>query len=229
VHHETTSGLLNPLGQIAVLAKRYRCLFIVDAISSVAGEEIRLRQWGIDALIGSANKCIRGVSGLSFAVLSRRFIRCLSDRQKAPFYLNLYEHLVMERTGQTPFTPAVHCFYALREALRELKQQGLRRRISRYKEIASLLRGGLRRMGLKVYLPDRLSANTMTTVILPKAISYGWLHRQCKRRGYCIYSAVGRLKGRAFRLGTVGCISKSDIRGFLKALARIVNQRGRQT
>ncbi len=222
VHHETTTGLLNPLEKIAKLAAKHGCLLIVDAISSIAGEKILVKKWKIDALIGSANKCIRGISGLSFAIVSPRFVHCLKNSPKNPFYLNLLEHILMEKNGQTPFTPAVHGFYALRQALVELKREGVVRRIGHYKNISSLLRRGLRKIGLRIYVAENISSNTMTTVMLPKNISYQQLYKQCKKHGFCIYSAVGNLKDKAFRLGNVGCISPKDIRDFLRVLGRVV-------
>ncbi len=222
VHHETTTGLLNSLKKISRLAVKYKCFLVVDAISSIAGEKILAKSWKIDALVGSANKCIRGISGLSFAIVSPRFVNCLKNEPKATFYLNLLEHISMEKNGQTPFTPAVHGFYALRQALLELKKEGVNRRISHYKKISGLLRHGLRKIGLKLYVNEDILSNTMTTVMLPKNITYQQLYKQCKKHGFCVYPAVSELKNHAFRLGTVGCISAKDINNFLKILGRIV-------
>jgi 2-aminoethylphosphonate-pyruvate transaminase len=228
VHHETTSGLINPLKKIGALAKKYNLLFMVDGVSSIAGEELKLKSWGIDLIIGSANKCIRGVAGLSFVLVSEKFIKRLKLKgPKKPYYLNLYQHLIREEAGQTPFTPAVQNFYAFHEALLELLKEGVRNRIQHYKKISLLLRDGLRKMGFKIYVADKIASNTMTTVYLPQGISYKWLHRECKRRGYVIYGALGSLREKAFRLGTVGLITQKDISSFLKVLDRILPRKAR--
>jgi 2-aminoethylphosphonate-pyruvate transaminase len=226
VHHETTSGLLNPLKEIGGLAEKHKLLLIVDGVSSIAGEELKLKKWGVDVIIGSANKCIRGVAGLSFALLSKRFIEKIKRKHlKNSYYLALDAYLAREKKDETPFTPAVHNFYAFHEALRELLQEGADKRIAHYKKISFMIRQGLRKRGFKIYVDDKISSNTMTTILLPLGINYKWLHKKCKEKGYCLYAAMGKLKDKAFRMGVVGLINKSDIRGFFKVLDKILAER----
>lgn len=223
VHHETTTGLLNPLKEIGRLAKKYNAMLVVDGISSIGGEYLDIKEWGIDVLIGSANKCIRGITGLSFAVLSARFIKALKVLHINAYYLNLLQHFLKEENGETPFTPAVHSFYAFRQALRELLKETVAKRISHYRKTSFTLRQGLRKQGLQIYVDDDSASLTMSTVILPKGINYKWLHRKCKAKGYVIYKAIGELKDKAFRLGTVGCISQKDVKNFLKTLKSVIS------
>ena len=89
VHHETTTGVLNPLKQVADMAKRHGKWVMVDAVSSVACEELDLAGWGLDLIIGSANKCIRGVPGVSFVVISNDFLEVLSKRRQVAFSTDL--------------------------------------------------------------------------------------------------------------------------------------------
>jgi len=225
VHHETSTGILNPLRDLAEVAKNKNSLVMVDAISSIAGEQISLKDWHIDIIIGSANKCIRATPGLSFVLASNKFIKLCSRSKEKAYYLSLIKHLDYEKRGETPFTPAVQTFYALREALRELMEESVDKRIEHYAKIAKLLRSGLMRLGLRLFLDEALLSNTMTTVFLPQGISFEYLYQQTRKMGYEIYDSMGQLRGKTFRLGTVGFISQNDIQSFLSVLESILKKK----
>ncbi len=222
VHHETTTGLLNPLPDVAEIARRKGKLMLVDGISSIAGEALDLEGWGIDMITGSANKCIRGVPGASFAVVSDRFIKEIEVCRNPIFYGDLLKYIDAEGNGETPFTPAVQVFYAFREALRETLEEGIDNRIKRYRVVAKRLRDGLVSIGLEFYIPEAAMSNTMTAVYLPDGFDYKTLHDRCKQRGYVIYPSQGDLARTTFRLGTVGIIAERDIDNFLDVFRSII-------
>jgi 2-aminoethylphosphonate-pyruvate transaminase len=222
IHHETTTGVLNSLQGVAETAKRHGKWVMVDAVSSVAGEELDLARWGVDLAIGSANKCIRGVPGIGFVVVSDEFREAISQRRPVAFSTDLVDTLDREETGETPFTPPVQTMYALREALCELLEEGVSARIAHYRDIAKTLRDGLAAMELSLLVPREHLSNTMTTVKLPVGISYADLHQPLKDHEYLIYKSQGHLSETTFRLGTVGIISRADVHGFMDALGRLV-------
>ena len=224
IHHETTTGVLNPLPQIAEISKRQGKRVMVDAVSSVAGEEMDLQGWGVDLIIGSANKCLRGVPGVSFVVISGDFLQALSKRRQVTFSTDLISTLSKEDDGETPFTPPVQTLDGLREALRELIEEGVETRISHYQRIAAALRDGLVSQELSLLVPREHLSNTMTSVILPESISYSALHDPLKEMGYVIYKSQGYLSETTFRLGTVGLISHDDIHHFLSALGQLLGR-----
>lgn len=218
VHHETTTGLLNPLKDIAAVARQYGKLVLADAVSSIAGESLAITEWGVDAAIGSANKCIRAVAGISFVIASPRLIKAVEKCHSRSYCADLLSHLRMESKGQTRFTPPVQSFYAFEEALKELKREGVDNRIKKYKETACLLRQGLNKIDIKFYLPQKLMSNTMTVVYTPEGKIYSEVHDELKKRGFVVYASQGELSRNTFRLGTVGIITKKDIRNFLTIL-----------
>ena len=218
IHHETTTGALNPLREVAAIAKRHHKWVLVDAVSSVAGEELDLPGWGVDLIIGSANKCIRGVPGIAFVVLSQELLERVSKRRPVAFCTDLISTLTREEEGETPFTPPVQTMYAFREALEELLEEGVGQRIAHYRGIAKTLRDGLASLELTFLVPPEHLSNTMTSVMLPDGVSYDDLHGPLKARGYVIYKSQGHLSDTTFRLGTVGVITQEDIQGFLQAL-----------
>ena len=222
IHHETTTGVLNSLQGVAEIAKGHGKWVMADAVSSVAGEELDLATWGVDLVIGSANKCIRGVPGIGFVVVSDGFREAISQRRAVAFSTDLVSTLNREETGETPFTPPVQTMYALREALRELLDEGVSARIAHYQDIAETMRNGLTGLELSFLVPREHLSNTMTTVTLPEGISYAGLHQPLKDQGYLIYKSQGHLAETTFRLGTVGVISREDVQGFLGALGKLL-------
>ena len=222
VHHETTTGILNPLQEVAAIAKRHGKRLLVDAVSSVCGETLDLAGWGIDLIIGSANKCIRGVPGASFVVVTDALADELGKRERVAYYNDLVSYIEKEQSGETPFTPPVQVLYAFREALLELSEEGVQERIAHYRRISSTLRDQLADLELQLLLPRELYSSTMTSVLLPEGRSFEDLHGSLREMGYLIYKGQGYLADRVFRLGTVGVMSKSDILGFSGALREVL-------
>ena len=214
IHHETTTGVLNPLKKVAEIAKRHHKWVMVDAVSSVACEELDLAGWGVDLIIGSANKCIRGVPGVSFVVISNDFLEVLSKRRQVAFSTDLVSSFSKQENGETPFTPPVQSMYALREALMELLEEGVQERIVHYRGIANALRDGLASLELKLLVGREHLSSTMTSVKLPEGLSYSALHAPLKEKGYVIYKSQGHLAETTFRLGTVGVIGQKRYTGI---------------
>jgi 2-aminoethylphosphonate-pyruvate transaminase len=221
VHHETATGRLNPLREIAARGKARGCMVVTDAVSSIAGETVEIAAWGLDAVIGSANKCIRGTPGAAFVVVSAAFLEG-AMRQRAAHYSNLAEHFVTESRGETPFTPAVQTLYAFHEALGETLDETVAARIVHYRELMQLLQSGLTRLGVRFLLPSEAYGSTLLSCALPAGFTFDRLHDALKPRGYVIYAAQGALKERAFRLGLVGHFGAPEVRGFLDAFAEVV-------
>jgi 2-aminoethylphosphonate-pyruvate transaminase len=224
IHHETTTGVLNPLREVAKIAKRHHKWVLVDAVSSVAGEELDLSGWGVDLIVGSANKCLRGVPGVSFTILSEDLVGAISKRRQVAFSTDLVTTLSREERGETPFTPPVQTMYALREALLELAEDGVENRIASYQGIAKTLRDGLSSLGFNFLVPREHLSNTMTSVMLPEGFSYGTLHDRLKDLGYVIYKSQGQLSDTTFRLGTVGLITQDDMHSFLNTLGQVLRR-----
>ena len=220
VHHETATGRLNPLPEIAACGKAHGCMIVTDAVSSIAGETVEIAGWRLDAVIGSANKCIRGTPGAAFAVVSAAFLDG-AMRQRAAHYSNLAEHFAAESRGETPFTPAVQTLFAFHEALGETLDETVAARIVHYRELMRLLQHGLARLGVRFLLPADAYGSTLLSCALPSGFTFDRLHGALKPRGYVIYAAQGALKERAFRLGLVGHFGAPEVRGFLDAFAEV--------
>lgn len=164
----------------------------------------------------------RGVPGVSFDIVSEKFVTIAKKRNRRTYYSDLITHLERARKGETPFTPPVHSLFAFREALRETLEEGVENRIAHYKNISRRLRAGLKDMGLNLYLSEEHYSNTMTSVYLPSGFSFKELHDLLKERGFVIYNSQSFLRGKVFMLGVVGRINEQDIGNFLEALGEVI-------
>jgi 2-aminoethylphosphonate aminotransferase len=223
VHHETTTGILNPLDEIGLLAEKYRCTFIVDAISSFAGIPIDIRKCRADFLLSTSNKCIQGMAGLAFVICKKSALEGLKNNPKRSYYLDLYsQYLSFEKSGQTRFTPPVQVVYALQQALSEFFIEGGENRYARYTENWRLLRAGLLGLGFTLLLPEDLESHILLTVLEPEDLKFDFdrMHDYLYERGFTIYP--GKIRQKSFRLSTMGDIYPEDIRAFLDALKAFI-------
>jgi 2-aminoethylphosphonate-pyruvate transaminase len=229
VHHETTTGLLNPLAEIARVAAHRGRRLLVDAVSSLFGERLDVTADGIDFVMASANKCLQGIPGVAFVLGRRRGLEALRDRVPRSVALDLHAHFASQEIDNTPFTPAVQVLHAMEQALRELETEGVGRRIARYAENARVLRAGMARLGFEILVPEGARSNILTTFRLPPGLAYDPLHDAMKRRGYIIYAGQGELKTYAFRVANIGTLTPEDMQGVVAAFAASLEEIGRET
>jgi 2-aminoethylphosphonate-pyruvate transaminase len=222
VHHETTTGLLNPVRAIGDIVRRYGRVLLVDSISGLGGEDIDLAAAGVGLCVGTANKCIQGLPGISFVLVRKPEMERLHTLPRRTLYLHLPMLYTQQERQSTPFTPAVQVLYAFDEALQELLEEGVEQRIARYRAAASLLRDGFDQLGLECLLPAELRSNTITTLELPAGFDYETLHDALKAQGYVIYAGQGDLATRAFRVANMGHVTAEQLRGFLVALREVL-------
>jgi 2-aminoethylphosphonate-pyruvate transaminase len=221
VHHETTTGLINPIGPLADLAHAHGAALVVDSISGLAGEPFGFEA---DLVVGTANKCVQGLPGVSFALGRRAFFDRIAAYPPRSLYLHLPNQLSHQERRSTPFTPAVQVSYALREALLELREETVAGRIARYRRAAATLRAGFDRLSLRYLLPPNLRSNTITSLELPPNATYQSIHDTLKARGYVIYAGQGGLAASAFRVANMGQIPDDALTAFEHHLAVALNR-----
>lgn len=220
VHHETSTGLLNPVREIAALARRFRKSLLVDAISSLGADPLPLA--GVDLCVGSAGKCLHGLPGLSFVLVSRRLARRLGRRPARSLYLDLRTLLAAQAADAPPFTPAVPLIQAFDAALDELLAEGLAARIRRYRARAVFLRHGMAQLGFVPLLPADRRSQALTAWRLPPGVTYDTLHDAMRARGFVIYAGQSRLRSQMFRIAHMGAVRQADLRRLLAAMRRFL-------
>ena len=228
VHCETTTGILNPITEVGQIVKRHERSYIVDAMSSFAAIPIDFGAAGIDYLISSANKCIEGVPGFSFVIAHRAaLLEC--DGYARSLSLDLLGQLKgFEKNGQFRYTPPTHSILAFREALDELDREGgIMARAARYQRNHKVLVEGMKKLGFRVYLDPKLQSYIITSFYFPKdpKFTFNDFYHRLSDKGFIIYPGKISQAG-TFRIGSIGRLFESDIRGLLAAVAETIHEMG---
>jgi len=224
-HHETTVGILNPIKKIGELCKKYGKIFIVDTISSFAGVPIDIKDFNIDFMMSTSNKCIQGMAGIAFVICKKSELEKLNTIRARNYYLDLYkQYLYLEENNQTRFTPPVQIMYALKQAIAEFFDEGLENRVKRYRENYRVLKEGLINLGFRFLMGDDvIESNILTTIFYLNHPSFDFntLHDKLYERGFTIYP--GKITDlNTFRIAVMGAIYKRDINNFLKNLKEVL-------
>lgn len=224
VHHETTTGMLNPIEDFLRLARRFRLEIIIDAVSSYAGIPMDLARTDYDYVVSTANKNLQGMAGLSFVIAKQSLLQDLRHRPQRSFYLSLGDqYAFMSRQQQMQFTAPVQIFYALRQALTEYFAEGGPARWQRYSANWEALVAGLAAIGFKLLLPMSMQSKLLTAVIEPADEHYDFdqMHDHLYERGFTIYPGKGA-KRSSFRVANIGDIDVADIESFLQSLREYI-------
>ncbi|RQR90542.1 MULTISPECIES: 2-aminoethylphosphonate aminotransferase [unclassified Burkholderia] len=219
IHHETTTGRLNDLGAIADVCRARGVKMLVDGVSSFGAEAIDFAGGVIDAVAATANKCLHGVPGAAFVIVRRSALAKAASRT---YYLDLGRLAKLQDQRNTPFTPSVHAYYALVEALREFDEAGgWRARHAHYKALADQAQAGLAARGMSLVLPEGASSVVLRAYRLPQGVTYETLHDGLKARGFVIYAGQGGLSKELFRISTMGAIQAADVERLLEGFAAL--------
>ncbi|MBU9559428.1 2-aminoethylphosphonate aminotransferase [Burkholderia multivorans] len=219
IHHETTTGRLNDLGAIAEVCRARGVKLLVDGVSSFGAEAIDFAGGDIDAVAATANKCLHGVPGAAFVIVRRN---ALANAASRTYYLDLGRLAKLQDQRNTPFTPSVHAYYALVEALREFDEAGgWRARHARYKALADQAQAGLAARGMPLVLPEGASSVVLRAYRLPQGVTYETLHDGLKARGFVIYAGQGGLSKELFRISTMGAIEAADVERLLDGFSEL--------
>jgi 2-aminoethylphosphonate-pyruvate transaminase len=230
VHCETTTGILNPIDDVARVVQAAGRIYIVDAMSSFGAIPIDLPGLGIDYLISSANKCLEGVPGFSFVVARRAALLAVEGCARS-LSLDLAGQLRgFEKNGQFRYTPPTHSVLAFAQALKELDDEGgIPARGARYARNQQVLSDGMRQIGFRPYLPADLQSCIITSFYFPDdpRFTFEEFYRRLSDKGFIIYP--GKIsQANLFRIGSIGRLFESDIRSLLAGVREAVAEMGVQ-
>ena len=228
VHHETSTGVLNPVDAIGALCRASGTEMIVDAMSSYAGIPIDVERMGADFLVSSSNKCIQGMAGLAFVICRRARLQAMKPIPGRSFYLSLAgHHRFFEEQRQMQFTPPVQIVYALQQALDEYFAEGGQARHQRYVANWRALDGGMRELGFRRLLPEAILSRILTCYLEPDHPRYQFdaMHDRLYDKGFTIYPGKGTAQA-TFRLANMGDVTPDDMRAFVNALSQTLDELG---
>jgi 2-aminoethylphosphonate-pyruvate transaminase len=228
VHCETTSGILNPLAEVAAVVAQRRRRLIVDAMSSFGALPLAARALPCEAVVASANKCLEGVPGIGFAVIRKDALAgCKGNAQSLS--LDLHDQWQgFEKTGEWRFTPPTHVLAAFDAALAaHADEGGVAGRGARYARNCRALVDGMRRLGFATFLPDALQAPIIVTFHTPadERFDFRRFYDALHARGFVIYP--GKLtRAPSFRIGCIGQVDDQVMRGAVAAVGEVAREMG---
>lgn len=228
IHCETTTGILNPLSEIARVVKSSGRRLIVDAMSSFGALPINLLADQIDFLITSPNKCLESVPGFSI-VIARREALAVAETCARSLSLDVWAQLKsFEANGQFRYTPPTHSILAFVQALKELREEGGSAvRLARYERNHQVLLQGMRQLGFKSYLDASVQSCVITSFYYPKDPRFVFLdfYHRLSDKGFIIYPGkITRVD--CFRIGSIGHLNEKNIRELLDAVRETVHEMG---
>ena len=219
-HHETGTGILNPINEIGALAHSYKCTFVVDTTSSFAMLPIDIERDNIDFCMASAQKGIMSMTGLSFVIGKTDIIRKSKEYPKRSYYCNLYlQYEYFEKTGEMHFTPPVQTIYATRQALKEYFQEGEKAKWQRHLRVFNAIHKELDEIGFKDVIKREVQSGLVVSVLYPSDPNWDFekVHDYCYEHGFTIYP--GKIStSNTFRICALGAIDKQDIDNFFIVL-----------
>ena len=231
VHGETSTGVLQPLRDIARVVREYDSLLLVDAVTSLGGCELDVDGFGIDLCYSASQKCLNCPPGLAPITVSERAMERVRNRETKvqSWYLDLseIERYWLESNRVYHHTAPLLLIYALREALRLLREEGLEERWKRHERNSLALIRGLEAMGLEVY-PKAYRCPALTAVSIPDGVDDQSVRRRLREEyGITISGGLGALKGKVWRIGLMGINStERNVIVFLEALERVLKREG---
>ena len=223
VHSETTTGLLNPIEEVAEVIRGRGITFIVDAMSSFGGIPIDIKGLGIDFLVSSANKCIQGVPGFGFIIARKDKLMATKGNARS-LSLDIYAQWeTMERGhGKWRFTSPTHVVRAFYQAMKELNDEGgISARYERYRRNHRTLVDGMRSLGFETLLPDEAQGPIITSFLYPSAdFDFASFYERLKAKGFVIYP--GKIShADTFRIGNIGDVFPEDMEALIRAIKEI--------
>jgi 2-aminoethylphosphonate-pyruvate transaminase len=224
IHHETSVGVVNPVGAVGRVCRQRGVTLVVDAVSSLGVEDLDVVRDSVDICYSSANKCLHSCSGVSFLCVAPTVWPRIESIPPRVYYLDLrrYRRYLTE-VAQTPFTPAVSSFFALETALDELFEQGgVAARRETYRRRNLLIRRVLTDLGFQSLTNTGRESHTISTMRVPAAIAVDELYARLKERGFIIYRCKGALGAHYVQISNMGELPDATIDAFLGAVADVV-------
>lgn len=224
-HHETGTGVLNPIREIGALAHKYGAIFISDTTSTLGMIPLDVVKDNVDFCMASAQKGLMAMSGLSFIIGRKDIIEKSKNYPTRSYYCNLYlQYSFFEKTGEMHFTPPVQTIYATIQALKEYFAEGESAKFARHRRVYEAIRKGVAELGFDTVIDPAIESGLVVSVKYPEDPNWDFekVHDYCYDRGFTIYP--GKISTtNTFRLCALGAIDVEDIEDFFKVLGEALN------
>ena len=212
IHNESSTAVVNPIKEVGEIMKDYDTLFVVDTVSSLAGDTVKVDEYGLDICLSGSQKCIAAPPGMSMLTLSDDAWNTVDKVESPTYYLDMKKMRKSGEKSQTPYTPSVSMTYAMNEALSMVLEEGLDARIKRHHTGAEATREAAKALGLELFAREGDYSNTLTGIKMPEGVTDSQL-RGTMRDKYQIELAGGQdhLSGNIFRIGHMGVTGLQEL------------------
>jgi alanine-glyoxylate transaminase/serine-glyoxylate transaminase/serine-pyruvate transaminase len=230
VHAETSTGVLQPLEEIGKLAHDAGALFLVDTVTSLAGTDVRMDEWGIDAIYSAPQKCISGSPGLAPVSFNPRAIEVMETRKSKvqSWYLDLSMLRKYWEGAKRVYhhTAPVSMVYGLYESLRLIFEEGLEARFERHRRYHELLRDGLEELGFEFIVAPEYRLPMLNAVKVPAGVDDAPVReRLLNEFNIEIGAGLGDFAGKVWRIGLMGnSCTEYHVNALLAALREIMGR-----
>ncbi len=218
-HHETSTGVYNPLPEISRVRGDHPALLMVDAISGLAACPLEMDAWGLDVVVASSQKALMTPPGLSLIGVSQKAWAAAENSDIPKFYLDLKKAKKYAADGQTPFTPAVSLVYAMNEAVKMIVEEGVDQTIARHYRRRDVVRAALQAMGLRLLADESCAGGVLTAFYTPENIPPKAL-TTAMNQSYQVAMAggMGKLKPTTLRFAHLGYMRDLELAAGIVAL-----------
>ncbi|HYM83278.1 MAG TPA: alanine--glyoxylate aminotransferase family protein [Candidatus Dormibacteraeota bacterium] len=228
-HNETSTGVQNPLAEIAAAVHDAapEALLLVDSVSAMGAVPFRMDDWGVDVVVTGSQKAWMAAPGLAMVSLSERGWAANATARMPRFYLDVARHRESAASGQTPWTPAIAVVYQVDEGVRLMNAEGPEAVFARHEACAAATRAGLGALGFELFADPAHASRTVTCVRVPEGLDWKALNAEVKRRGVVLAGGQGKLTGQVFRVGHLGSVVLDEILGVIAVLEEVSVRAGR--
>ncbi|HKW07651.1 MAG TPA: alanine--glyoxylate aminotransferase family protein [Candidatus Dormibacteraeota bacterium] len=224
-HNETSTGLTNPLRELARAGREFDRIVVVDGVSSISSIEIEADAWGIDVAVSGSQKGWMAPPGFALVSVSERAWAQQATSRSPRFYFDWKEARTWAEKGMTPFTPAVPVAFALQEGLKMLEEEGLSNVYERHARLARATQAGLEALGFQLYAREGYRSHTVTSALPPPHLDVNALRKLLDTKyGVVIAGGQGKMAGKMVRVGHLGAVAEGDVVQVIWAIEQALEE-----
>jgi predicted phosphoserine aminotransferase len=225
VHNETSTGVTNPIKDIAAVVRQYEdTLFMVDSVSGILGAEIRADEWGIDLILTSSQKAFALPPGLAFCSVSDRVLERAKQIPYRGYYFDFIEINDMLQKNNTPSTPPISLMYAADRQLEDVLAEGIEKRWARHTQMRDLTTAWALERGFGVFAQEGYWSPTVTAVDNKRGIDVAGMAKFMAGKGFTMDQGYGKIKGKTFRIAHMGDMQPTVLEEVLAGVDEFVAQ-----